>query len=484
MSDVLANLTNITAPRVPLVDSRTNLISREWYRFFLSLFQLTGSGTSTINLTDLQVGPPNPEYGPIVTGGTNSVAVPTAGAVAYGTGIAYAFTGVGSATQVLTSAGSGTPTWSSPATGSVTSVGLTAPAMFTVSGSPVTTSGTLALTYSGTALPVANGGTGQITSNAAFNALAPSQTGNTGKYLTTDGSDTSWAANPLGTVTSVDVSGGTTGLTTSGGPVTTSGTITFAGILAVANGGTGSTTNAGTAYALKGANSDITSITGLTTALSATQGGTAQATYAAGDILYASASNTLSKLTVGTTGQVLKVAAGLPSWATDTTTGTVTSVSVVSANGLAGTVATATSTPAITLTTSITGVLKGNGTAISAAVVGTDYVGISAPVTKTADFVVADGESYLINNKTGSTCTATLPTASSWSGRSLTFTNYQNQTLVSASSNVVSRAGGVAATAILEASAGAWATLVSNGTNWLEVAGGIAPSTATFIITE
>jgi hypothetical protein len=49
--------------------------------------------------------------------------------------------------------------------------------------------------------------------------------------------------------------------------------------------------------------------------------------------------------------------------------GTVTSVSVVSANGLAGSVATATTTPAITLSTSITGVLTGNGTAISAATI-------------------------------------------------------------------------------------------------------------------
>ena len=55
-------------------------------------------------------------------------------------------------------------------------------------------------------------------------------------------------------------------------------------------------------------------------------------------------------------------------------TGTVTSASVVTANGFAGTVATATTTPAITVSTSITGVLKGNGTAISAAVAGTDYV--------------------------------------------------------------------------------------------------------------
>ena len=54
--------------------------------------------------------------------------------------------------------------------------------------------------------------------------------------------------------------------------------------------------------------------------------------------------------------------------------GTVTSASVVTANGLAGTVATATTTPAITLSTTVTGMLKGNGTAISAAVAGTDFV--------------------------------------------------------------------------------------------------------------
>jgi hypothetical protein len=55
-------------------------------------------------------------------------------------------------------------------------------------------------------------------------------------------------------------------------------------------------------------------------------------------------------------------------------TGTVTSVSVVNANGLNGTVANATTTPAITLSTTVTGLLKGNGTAISAASAGTDYI--------------------------------------------------------------------------------------------------------------
>lgn len=54
--------------------------------------------------------------------------------------------------------------------------------------------------------------------------------------------------------------------------------------------------------------------------------------------------------------------------------GSVTSVSVVSANGFAGSVATAITTPAITISTTITGIIKGNGTAISAAVAGTDYL--------------------------------------------------------------------------------------------------------------
>jgi hypothetical protein len=90
-----------------------------------------------------------------------------------------------------------------------------------------------------------------------------------------------------------------------------------------------------------------------------------------------------------------------------------------------------------------------------------------APVTKTANFSVATGETWIINNKSGSSCTVTLPTASTNTGRVLYFLNYQAQTLVSASSNVVPLAGGAASTAILEAVAGANATLVSDGTNWI-----------------
>jgi len=75
--------------------------------------------------------------------------------------------------------------------------------------------------------------------------------------------------------------------------------------------------------------------------------------------------------------------------------GTVTSASVVSANGFAGTVATATTTPAITLTTSITGVLKGNGSAISAGTAGTDYVAPGTATTFTATQTFAGSSSVL-----------------------------------------------------------------------------------------
>jgi hypothetical protein len=56
---------------------------------------------------------------PIANGGTNATATPTAGAVAYGTGTAYAFTAAGTSGQVLTSSGAGTPTWATPGGGNV-----------------------------------------------------------------------------------------------------------------------------------------------------------------------------------------------------------------------------------------------------------------------------------------------------------------------------------------------------------------------------
>jgi hypothetical protein len=55
----MLNITNIPAPRVDFIDQRTGLMSREWYRFFLNLFVITGSGGNAVSVEELQYGPPN-----------------------------------------------------------------------------------------------------------------------------------------------------------------------------------------------------------------------------------------------------------------------------------------------------------------------------------------------------------------------------------------------------------------------------------------
>lgn len=147
-------------------------------------------------------------------------------------------------------------------------------------------------------LPIGNGGTGQTTASAAFDALNPMTTvgdmiyegsgptavrlpiGSTNQVLTVVGGIPSWQTPASGGVTTISF--GSTGLTPS---TATSGAVTVAGTLAPTSGGTG------------------------------------QTTYATGDILYASASNTLAKLPAGSNGQVLTLASGIPSWAASTSSG-------------------------------------------------------------------------------------------------------------------------------------------------------------------
>lgn len=139
--------------------------------------------------------------------------------------------------------------------GSVTSVAATVPSFLSISGSPITTSGTLAISLSGTALPVANGGTGQTTytdgqlliGNSTGNTLTKATlTAGSGISITNSaGGITITSTAGSGTVTSVSGSGGSTGLTLTGGPITTSGTLTLGGTLAIANGGTGAATASG-----------------------------------------------------------------------------------------------------------------------------------------------------------------------------------------------------------------------------------------------
>jgi hypothetical protein len=179
-------------------------------------------------------------------------------------------------------------------------------------------------------------------------------TGTNGQVLTSNGASApTWqSVAGVGTVTSIDVSGGTTGLTTSGGPVTGSGTITLAGTLAIANGGTGATTDSaartalglGTMAVQAASSVAITggSING--TSLGATTAGSAKVT-----TLDIASGLTLATL-AGTSGQVLTSAGAgfVPTWTT-AATGTVTSVAGTgTVNGLTLT-GTVTSSGSLTL---------------------------------------------------------------------------------------------------------------------------------------
>ena len=115
-----------------------------------------------------------------------------------------------------------------------------------------------------------------------------------------------------------------------------------------------------------------------------------------------------------------------------------------------------------------TGIAQDNMTITSGqAVLQRLRVTTDAPVTKTADFTVADTENVLINNKASTACVVTLPAAASWTGRRIVIKTIQALAVTSASSNVVPAAGGAAGTALVAGTAGAWAEIVSDGTNWI-----------------
>jgi hypothetical protein len=156
--------------------------------------------------------------------------------------------------------------------GSVSSVAMTVPSFLSVSGSPITTTGTLAVTLSGTALPVANGGTG-VTAFGGVNTLLYTSSANTltslpigtnGQILVVNaGGNLAWSSTLPATAGVDSINFGTTGLTPN---TNTQGVVTVSGTLNVANGGTGQTsalTQYGVVYA------------GTTSAMAVTNAGTA-----------------------------------------------------------------------------------------------------------------------------------------------------------------------------------------------------------------
>jgi hypothetical protein len=187
------------------------------------------------------------------------------------------------------------------------------------------------------------------------------------------------------------------------------------GTLPVANGGTGVTSSTGSGNnvlstsptlvtPLLGTPTSVTLTnatglpltTGVTGTLPAANGGTAQSTYATGDTLYASALNTVSKLTIGSAGQVLTVAAGIPSWATLSTS----AVTTFSAGTTGFTPSTATS-GAITLAGTLA---VANG--------GTGVSGFGLTVAYAANDTLTADDSFQKSTNTGAagSVTLTLPT--------------------------------------------------------------------------
>jgi len=417
------DLTNITPPRVPLTDARTGLISREWYRFFLNLFQLTGNGQNTASLTDLQLGPPVPQQEDLTDiiidiNGLQTQPAP----------------GTSELQAALDAVRQELQTLRQPELGSM---------------APLEQDNVPWLTFNTAPLPVPTAvGSMYWDGGTTMGVQA------TANVLIRIGEAEYVYAKASSAVTKGQLCYHT-------GAVGASGVITVAPTpLALTDPnqivGVAAETIALNGFGLIQISGDLRGFN--------TTGSSVGETWADGDPLY------YNPAYVGSFTKTKPVAPNQKTYIGEVTnagsggSGSI-HIRIVPGSVLGGTDSnvqfTSLANSDLIQYDSALGYWKNVTPASVISGAG------GAPVTKTANFSVAAGETWLINNKSGSSCTVTLPTASANSGRTLHFQNYQAQTLVSASSNVVPLAGGAATTAILAAVAGANATLVSDGTNWI-----------------
>jgi len=296
------NSTQITPPRVPIIDERTGAVSREWYRWFYSLYNLVGNGVGVI---------------PVASGGTGLSTIPTNGQLLIGNGTGYTLNTLGVNAGISVTNGLGTITVAN--TGVLSNIAGTGISVSSATGNVTVANTGVLSNIAGTGISVSSS-TGNVT------------VANTGVLSIVAGSGIS-ASSSTGNVTVTNTgvlsfSGSTTGLT----PATaTTGAVTLAGTLIAVNGGTGFNS------------------------------------YAVGDLLYASTTTTLAKLSDVATGNAL-ISGGVntaPAWGK---IGLTTHVSGTLAVGNGG-------TGAVTLT----GYVKGNGTSAftaSATIPNTDITGL------------------------------------------------------------------------------------------------------------
>jgi len=297
------------------------------------------------------------------------------------------------------------PQYSSGSSGTVTSVGLTAPSIFNVGGSPVTTNGTLALTYSGTALPLLNGGTGATTADGALTNFGATAMGKSLFGLTNSVSDKFIKVNSNNTITLLNAADTRSAI--------------------------GATTRGSNNFTLP----DIGSIS----------------------FLRYNADNSITQLN-----------------AADFRTA-ITAVSAVTASGPLA--STGGLTPNITIgeaSSTTTGIVNvqpqsfgGLKTFIGGIVTPTITLNYSSARTTNAGlstYTVQGNDNYIIFNRFG-TVTLTLPNAETFSGRLIYLKTVQGN-VISNIANVVPLIGGNPGQAILDATAGKWCTLLSDGTYW------------------
>lgn len=195
-----------TGTSIPSLVAGTNVtISGTWPN---QTINSTGGGGGSGTVTNIATGP-GLSGGPITTTGTIDLAA------AYGDTVNPYASKTANFVLAAPNGATGVPTFRALVAADVPTLNQN------TTGTAANVSGTVA---------IANGGTGQTTANAAFNALAPSQASQSGKYLTTDGTNTSWASSPSGTVTSVGGTGNVSGISLSG-TVTSSGNLTLGGAL-------------------------------------------------------------------------------------------------------------------------------------------------------------------------------------------------------------------------------------------------------------
>ncbi len=365
-------------------------------------------------------------------------------------------------------------------TGTVTSVGLTVPSIFNVSGSPVTTSGTLALTYSGTALPLLNGGTGATTADGALTNLGASAQGKLLFNLTNSTSDKFIKVNTDNTITLLNAADTRTAIGAGVGTVTN---VSGTGAISVSNGTT--TPSISVASAAFGTAGIVTATGTQQFSGDKTFEGIVQFnaravfkdyTYQATRLAGLSSTDRLSTVILGTgltlsggvlsaTGDVTSVTASSP---LSSSGGTTPNITITDASAsVSGVVNTTTQSFAGNKT--FTGTINVSSTGTFGGRVNTPWLERTYTSSTSSSFTVSVNTTWLDIN-TNVLTTITLPNAATYPGKELHIRQTGTGQVQSASSNVIpftSPPTGSAGTSIFNPTNNKAVTLVSDGVNWI-----------------